>query len=244
MKRTLLFAKRSLKEIYRDPVSIVFCVGLPVFLLVLFQQFNLPGEIYTIKAFAPGMIIFSFSFISLFSAQLISKDRTSSFLARLFASPMKVGEFILGYTLSLWPVALTQTIIFIAVAIYLGLDITLKIFFFTLLITLLVSLLFIGLGILIGSLLNDKQAPGCSSIVVQLVAFTSGLWFPIDSISKQFQLICNILPFRYALTLMRNTIAGKSIDLKILLYLIVFIFIIFVLAIFVFYRKKINDNKA
>ena len=50
--RTLVFAKRNLKEIFRDPISLIFCIGLPLFLLIIFQQFNIPNDAYKISNFA------------------------------------------------------------------------------------------------------------------------------------------------------------------------------------------------
>ena len=66
--RTIIFAKRNFKEIVRDPVSIIFAVILPLFLLYIFQQFKIPNEIYNIENFTPGIIIFSLAFITMFTA--------------------------------------------------------------------------------------------------------------------------------------------------------------------------------
>ncbi len=99
--RMLNFAKRNFKELIRDPLSLVFEIVLPVFLLFIFQQFNIPDEIFSIENFTPSIILFGFSFITLFTATLVSKDRTSSLLIRLGTSPMKSSDFILGYILSI-----------------------------------------------------------------------------------------------------------------------------------------------
>ena len=95
--RMINFAKRNFKELIRDPISLIFEIALPLFLLFIFQQFNLPDDIYKIEYFTPGIILFGFAFITLFSSTLISKDRTSSFLIRLGTSPMKSSDYILGY---------------------------------------------------------------------------------------------------------------------------------------------------
>ena len=95
--RMLNFAKRNFKELIRDPLSLIFEVLLPLLLLFIFQQINIPGEIYEIQNFVPGIIVFGFSFITLFTATLIAKDRDSSLLTRLGISPMKSSDFIIGY---------------------------------------------------------------------------------------------------------------------------------------------------
>ena len=90
--RLLNFAKRNFKELIRDPLSLAFEIVLPIFLLFIFQQFNIPDEIYKIEYFTPSIILFGFSFITLFSATLVSKDRTTSLLIRLGTSPMKSSD--------------------------------------------------------------------------------------------------------------------------------------------------------
>ena len=68
--RTLNFAKRNFKEIARDPLSLIFAVILPLFLLFVFQQFDIPNESYKLVNFTPGIVVFGFSFITLFTAML------------------------------------------------------------------------------------------------------------------------------------------------------------------------------
>ena len=110
--RILNFAKRNFKEIIRDPLSLIFAIILPLFLLFIFQQFDIPNESYKLENFTPGIVVFGFSFITLFTAMLISKDRTTSLLVRLGISPMKPMEYILGYMISIIPIILIQNVLF------------------------------------------------------------------------------------------------------------------------------------
>ena len=111
--RTINFAKRNLKELIRDPLSIVFSIILPIFLLYIFQQFKIPNESYKLQNFTPGIIIFSLAFITMFTASLVAKDRCSSLTARFGVSPMKSINYILGYILSVIPLILIQNILFL-----------------------------------------------------------------------------------------------------------------------------------
>lgn len=241
--KALTFAKRNFKEIVRDPISLVFCFILPLFLLFIFQQFQIPDEVYKLENFAPGIIIFSFGFISLFGSQLIAKDRSTSFLTRLFSSPLKVSDYILGYTISLVPVAFLQSLIFLIAAILLGMTFSINIIY-TLLISIFLSLMFIALGILIGCTFTEKQAPGFGSIVIQLIAFTSGLWFSIDTVSGAFKAICEILPFKYTVDLARYSLSGNFTDaLKPILMVIGFTILIYFLAVYIFKKKMTSDSK-
>ena len=240
--RIYSFSKRNFKEIIRDPLSIIFAVLLPLFLLFIFQQFKIPNNVYRIENFTPGIIIFSFSFITMFTATLIAKDRTTSLLIRLGVSPMKPMEYIIGYTLSVLPLVIIQNILFFVVAIMLGLSPSINILF-TILVSLLISILFIALGILIGSITTEKSASGASSIIVQLVAFTSGMYFSSDMIGKFFNTLCNILPFKSALDIIKSVLNGTVIDLSKLLIVTGYGVLSVALAIIIFKRNMISDNK-
>lgn len=242
--RMINFAKRNFKELIRDPLSLVFEIVLPIFLLFIFQQFNIPAENYKLENFTPSIILFGFSFITLFTATLIAKDRTSSFLIRLGTSPMKSSDYILGYILSLLPIVLIQNVLFFLTAIIMGLEFSISIIP-TILVSMVISIFFISLGVLIGSLVSEKGTGGLGSIVVQLVCFTSGMYFPKDSIGGVFELICNILPFEACLNIIQGTLHNNFSNLTpvhIIVFLIYFIAVL-LLSIIVFKKRMISDNR-
>lgn len=242
--RMLNFAKRNFKELIRDPLSLVFEILLPIFLLFIFQQINIPGDNYKLENFTPSIILFGFSFIALFTATLVSKDRTSSFLIRLGTSPMKSSDYILGYILSLVPIIVAQNILFFAVAMMLGLSFSINMIY-TIFISLLVSILFIALGILIGSLVSEKGTGGVGSVIVQLVCFTSGMYFSSDLIGGAFKVICKMLPFESCLNIIKGIMNG-NLDSILPINIIVFSFYtlaIVVLSIISFKKKMFSDNK-
>lgn len=242
--RMLNFAKRNLKELIRDPLSLIFEIVFPIFLLFIFQQFNIPGDNYRIENFTPGIILFGFSFVSLFTSTLIAKDRTSSFLIRLGTSPMKPSDFILGYILSLIPIIIIQDILFFIVACSLGLTFNINILF-TILISIIISVLFIAIGILIGSLISERATGGLGSLIVQLVCFTSGMYFPKELLGKAFRVICEILPFESCYNIIKG-ILNKQFDIISLQNIIVFVsytIVILIIAILTFKKKMISDNK-
>lgn len=242
--RMLNFAKRNFKELIRDPLSLIFEILLPIFLLFIFQQINIPGDNYKLENFTPGIILFGFSFITLFTATLVSKDRTSSFLIRLGTSPMKSSDYILGYILSLVPIVVVQNILFFSVAMLLGLSFSINMIY-TIVISLVVSILFIALGILIGSLVSEKATGGVGSVVVQLVCFTSGMYFSSDLIGGVFDVICKILPFESCLNIIKGIMNG-NLEGILPINVIVFSFYtlaVVVLSIVVFKKKMFSDNK-
>ncbi len=205
--RMLTFAKRCLKETVRDPLSSIFALLLPLFLLGIFQQFDIPSSAYQIENFTPGILIFGFSFLTMFTAVLVAKDRGSALLVRLAVSPMSGADYVCGYGLSVLPLVLVQGVLFFALACLLGLPPSLRILW-TVLVSLPVSLLFIALGMLIGSLVSEKAASGVSSIVVQLVAFTSGMYFDGDTVGQGFAFVCRLLPFAPAVRVLKGVLTG------------------------------------
>ena len=243
--RMINFAKRNFKELTRDPISLIFEIILPLFLLFIFQQFNLPDEIYKINNFTPGIILFGFSFIALFTASLISKDRTSSLLIRLGTSPMKPKDYILGYILSLIPIIIIQNILFFIVAILLGLAISINILY-TILISIVISILFISIGILIGSLVSEKASGGVGSVIVQLVCFTSGMYFPKESIGSFFRIICEILPFESCLNIIKGVLNNnyEIISLRNIITFLIYLIVILIISIITFKKKMVSDNKV
>ena len=242
--RTLNFAKRNFKEIIRDPLSIIFSVLLPLFLLFIFKQINIPNESYELHNFTPGIVVFGFSFITLFTAMLVSKDRTSSLLIRLGISPMKPIEYILGYMLSIIPLILIQNVLFFILAIALGLSFSINIIW-AILISIVVAILFIAIGIIIGSLFSEKASSGISSIVVQLVCFTSGMYFPRELLGDVFSKICEYLPFESCVTIIKGVMNAnlESITIRNIIVFSIYTILALIISILIFKEKMISDNK-
>lgn len=242
--RILNFAKRNFKEIIRDPLSIIFAILLPLFLLFIFQQFNIPSENYKLENFTPGIIIFGFSFITLFTAMLVSKDRSTSLLVRLGISPMKSIEYIIGYMLAILPIIIIQNVLFFILAIILGLSFSINIIF-AILISIIISILFIAIGIIIGSLVSEKASSGISSIIVQLVCFTSGMYFPRESLGDVFAKICDYLPFESCLTIIKGIMNNdlEIITIRNVFVITLYTVLLLIISIVVFKKKRTSDNK-
>lgn len=209
--RALTFAKRITKEILRDPINLCFGLGFPLVLILLLSaiQANVPVELFEIAHLTPGITVFGLSFMTLFSATVISKDRGSSFLQRLYTTPMTAADFIFGYTLPIIPIAVAQSIICYIVAICLGLDVTVNILL-AILFIMLISILFIALGLLFGSILNDKQVGGiCGALLTNLSAWLSGTWFDLELVGGVFKKIAYALPFVHAVEMERALLSGE-----------------------------------
>jgi ABC-2 type transport system permease protein len=208
--KLLTFSARTAREILRDPLNLAFGIGFPVVLLLLLSaiQANIPVDLFAIDRLTPGITVFGLSFMTLFSALLIAKDRESALLQRLYTTPLTALDFILGYTLPLLPIALAQSGICYLVALPLGLQPTPKIFL-ALVSALPVALLFIGLGLLCGSVFGVKQVSGlCGALLTNLSAWLSGVWFDLSLVGGAFQTLANALPFVHAVALEQAVLAG------------------------------------
>ncbi len=209
--RLRTFSIRCAKELLRDPLNLAFGLGFPVVLLLLLTaiQANVPVPLFEIAHLTPGVCIFGLSFITLFSATIIAKDRKSALLERLYTTPMRASDFILGYTLPLLPISFGQCVITYAVALVLGLPFHVNILYAALFI-LPVSLLFISLGLLCGSIFTDKQVGGiCGALLTNLTAWLSGTWFDLELVGGTFRKIAYALPFVHAVELERAVLIGN-----------------------------------
>ena len=209
--KMLAFAKRCGKEILRDPLNILFGLGFPVVLLLLLSaiQANIPAALFEIGSLAPGIGVFGLSFLTLFSATLLARDRESALLQRLYTTPLRPMDFILGYLLPMVPIAVGQTIVCYGVAILLGLPVTVNILW-AVLGNIPMNIFYLSLGLLCGSLLSVKQVGGiCGALLTNLSAWLSGVWFDLSLVGGVFQKIAQALPFVHAVELERALIAGN-----------------------------------
>ncbi len=212
--RMLTFAGRNTKEILRDSINLAFGLGFPLVLIVLLSaiQANVPVALFEIQHLTPGITVFGLSFMTLFSATVIAKDRGSSLLQRLYTTPLTSTDFILGYTLPIMPIAVAQSIVCYLAAIMLGLDVTVNILYAVVFIVP-ISILYIALGLLCGSVLNDKQVGGvCGALLTNLSAWVSGIWFDLDLVGGVFRKIAYLFPFVHAVEMERAVLAGNLTD--------------------------------
>lgn len=208
--RILTFAGRNTKEILRDPINLLFGLGFPLVLLVLLNaiQSNVPVSLFEIEHLTPGITVFGLSFMTLFSATIIAKDRSSALLQRLYTTPLKASDFIAAYTLPLIPIAVLQSVVCYAASLILGMEPDVNIIY-AILFIIPVAVFFIALGLLCGSVFTDKQVGGiCGALLTNLCAFLSGVWFDLELVGGAFEKIANVLPFIHAVKIERAVLSG------------------------------------
>ena len=238
--RMITFAKRCTKEILRDPINLGFGLGFPLVLLLLLSalQANIPVSLFEIDTLTPGITVFGLSFVTLFSATLVAKDRESSLLQRLYTTPLTGFDFIIGYMLPLLPIALGQTIICYLFAIPLGLTLSVNIIYAV--IGMIPMAVFnIALGLLCGSVLGVKQVGGiCGALLTNLSAWLSGVWFDLKLVGGFFEKIANALPFVHAVEMEKSLFSGDfGLAATHILPIVLYSVAITAIAVFCFLRQ-------
>ena len=241
LRRLGALTGRNLKEILRDPLSLIFLLAMPLAMLFIFYYaFHELTAQFEMQYLAPGLVVFSQSFLTLFTGLLISVDRGSDFLTRLYVTPARSYEFILSYLTAMLPVSLMQSAVFFTAA---GI-VDPGFFSVNLLIAVPASLvsavLFIGFGLLLGSLCNEKAIGGVASIIIAGQSMLSGMWFPLEGLSDGFVGFMNALPFRPAAQWLTGITsgAGDAEWARHLLILLAYTVVITAAGIFVFARQR------
>jgi len=214
MNRMLAFADRNRKEILRDPLSYIFCLAFPLAMLVVMTLVNasIPKEagmtVFRIDNLAVGIAVFGQTFVMLFTGLTVSKDRSGSFLVRMYATPMESSDFTLGYLLPMLVIALAQNLLIYLASLVISLITGPAINPLGLLVSLVTlipsAVMFICIGLLFGTLFSEKAAPGLCSIIISLSSFLGCVWFDADHTGGVMLTICRVLPFYYC------TRAGRS----------------------------------
>lgn len=203
MNRLSAFIKRNFLEMLRDPVLYVFCVGFPVVLIAMFAVINSFTDgntpVFEPSSLIPGIVVFSYTFVMLTESLLVSKDRKSAFIVRLYASPMKTREFVAGYAVPCLIAGIAQAFACIIAGWITSLIAGAEYFSFAralllVAVTLPSLITFVFLGIFIGSALNDKAAPGICSVFISAAGVLGGAWMPLETMGS-FETFCRFLPF-------------------------------------------------
>ena len=238
--RIMTFAKRCSKEILRDPINLLFGLGFPLALLLLLSamQANIPVILFEINTLTPGITVFGLSFMTLFSATLIAKDRESAFLQRLYTTPLTGFEFIIGYMLPILPIAIGQTVVCYLFAIPLGLTVSVNIVYAVIGIVPM-AIFNIALGLLCGSILGVKQVGGiCGALLTNLSAWLSGVWFDLKLVGGVFEKLADALPFVHAVEMEKALFNGNfNGALAHILPVIVYSLIATAVAVLCFFRQ-------
>ena len=84
-----------------------------------------------------------------------------------------------------------------------------------------VIVMFLSLGMLFGTLLSEKAAPGISSVFISASSVLGGIWMDVDAIGGALASLCRALPFYHAARLGRGMMVDTPADEMLISLLIV-----------------------
>jgi ABC-2 type transport system permease protein len=204
--------KRNLKEIYRDSLSLVLVLALPLLLLVIFRLALYGGSTpgYNIDFVAPGMIVFGILIMIPVASRLMLQDRVKGYLSRLSATPTRPRDFILGYVMCMMLIAVVQIIVMFLCAMLFGMQVAGNVPL-VFLVFLLGAIASTGIGMIAGALSkSEKQAALLTWIFVMLMAVLSGIWFSISYLPECVQVFANLFPFAHAASAAREVLTDGA----------------------------------
>ena len=257
--RSLIFIKRNFKEMLRDPLLYIFCAGFPIALILMFQVIlhytNGKTPIFEVTSLIPGVMMFSYTLLMLMCSLLISKDKSTAFIKRLYTSPMKSHNYVIGYFVPYLLVGIIQSFICIIMGYIFGAISGTGFINFGKALLLIVEMLpimctNIFIGMILGRLLNDKSAPAITSIFISCSGVLGGAWMPLDTMGG-FETFSMVFPFHPAVYLGRVVTGAKhtvgdtifTFDTKAIICLVIvfaYFLVSFGLSI-VFFNKKFNQ---
>ncbi|MFD7204257.1 ABC transporter permease [Streptomyces sp. NPDC059893] len=197
--RTLATAARVLRQLRHDPRSIALMLLVPCVMLFLLRYVfdGSPGTFDSIGASLLGI----FPLITMFLVTSIAtlRERTSGTLERLLAMPLGKGDLIAGYALAFGALAVVQSVLATALALWgLGLDVTGSAWLL-LLVALLDALLGTALGLFVSAFAaSEFQAVQFMPAVIFPQLLLCGLFISRDRMQPVLEGISNVLPMSYA----------------------------------------------
>jgi ABC-2 type transport system permease protein len=196
--------KRNLFEILRDPLTLILGLGLPVGSLLLFSALgsSFPLDIFTPSYLVPGIVVFSFSFLLMFAAMIVTKDRRSALMERIRLAGAGPWTRILSYGLALTPVMILQILLSLGLGLIWGYLPSANLLI-TGLSLLMPGLLLIFLGLLLGTLFTEQQIAGLGSVFITAASILGGTWMDLRMIGGAMENIAYALPFAHGVDLAR-----------------------------------------
>jgi ABC-2 type transport system permease protein len=238
--RTVALAGRVFKEVYRDRAGITLGIIYPAMLMVIFVliEGHVPVDIFEPINIMPGITVFSFAFLTMFSASMLARDREKAFLVRLLTTPLKPSEFILAYSLPYFLIALLQTAVMFLTGTLFGAPAGIG-YITSLLFLLPTAMICIGIGMILGSLFSESALPAPGTITIVIIAFFSGAFADFKMIGGIIRTIALVLPFSHAVDGIRSILAGNPLsEVMNSLYMVIAYALLFYLLGVLFFRWR------
>ena len=146
---------------------------------------------------APGIVLFGFVMLMFSSAMILSRDREKCPLFAAADGPAPIEGLRSGLFPAYSLMAIIQGFVLFAIGGLFGLEIdgSVGLVFVVLFV---MAIGYIGLGMILGSLLALGPLSGAYSVILLLTIF-GGAWMDLEAIGGVFRTVGNALPFAHAL---------------------------------------------
>jgi len=237
---------RQLKRFIRKKATIVGALGQPIIFLLAIgfgfsPVFAKAGGGNYIQFLAPGIIVMTVLFTSIFTGLEIIWDKQFGFLKETFVAPVSRVEILLGKTLGGATVAMIQGTLVFIITIVAGFRPTLASLPLAFLFLFLVAILSSALGAAIAARLEDMQGfPLIFNFMVQPLFFLSGAIFPLKDLPLALNIITKINPYSYAVDGLRYAFSGINVFSPFLSVMVLCGAIVIVLAVGIYQFSKVQ----
>lgn len=209
---------RQLKRFIRTKSRIIGALGQPIiFLLAIGFGF---GPVYAkagggnyIQFLAPGIIVMTVLFTSIFTGLEIIWDKQFGFLKETLVAPVSRWQILLGKVLGGATVALIQGTLVFLITLVAGfrpaslMSLPLGFLFLAL-----VAIVSSAMGAVIAARLDDMQSfPLIINFLVQPLFFLSGAIFPLNNLPPALAVVTRINPFSYGVDGLRFAFSGAHV---------------------------------
>lgn len=209
-QRTLATTGRVLAQIRHDPRTIALLLVVPSLLIGLVAWIFDETDVF--ETIGPAMLAL-FPFIVMFLVTSIStlRERRSGTLERLLSMPLGKGDFILGYTLAFGLLAIVQTAIAVAFAVWvcgLTIDGSLGLLF---VVAIADALLGTALGLLASAFARTEfQVVQFMPVLVFPQILLGGIFLPRDRLPDVLEAIGDWLPLSHAIDALTAVATGDE----------------------------------
>ncbi|VBB69301.1 ABC transporter, permease protein [invertebrate metagenome] len=211
IRAVVALARREFTRFIRQPQRVIGSIGQPVLFWLFLGtgftgSFRPPGMegISYLEFFYPGVLLMLLLFASIFSSITVIEDRDQGFLQSVLVAPVSRLVIVFGKVLGGTLIALTQALLFLGVAPFLGLFLSPAGAVLELLLLILTAFGFTVLGFLCAW--SMKSTAGFHAIMMVFLMplwLLSGALFPLQHVPPWLQVVMEINPVTHALVLLR-----------------------------------------
>jgi ABC-2 type transport system permease protein len=247
--------RRELVRFYRQPSRVVGALGSPLIFWLLIGsgigssfRSEADGSGY-LAFFFPGTLLLILFFTAIFTTISIIEDRREGFLQGVLVAPISRASLVFGKILGGSTLAFIQAFLFLMLAPFVGIKLTISVLVITCLVLFLNAFVMTALGFLLAWQFNSIQGfHAMMNLLLMPMWILSGALFPREGASEWMQWVMSANPLSYGLTALRISLFGNpatstdSFAVSILIS-IIFGVIIFILSTASAIRPSIRDLK-